>query len=426
MYRPTPDRLVALVTEEVRAPDTIARSRGRAVLLIVAFLAFVSLGLPDGVLGVAWPSVRRSFDLPLSQLGPLLAAAMTGYLVSSFSSGALVARVGVGRVLLWSSAVTTTASLTYALAPAWPAMLAGGLLTGLGAGAIDAGINAHAAVSFSPRVVSWLHAFYGVGAMAGPILMTAAVTGRLGWRGGYGLIAVLLAAMTVCFAATARLWSAPSGTRGARAPETASAGIVGTLRRPMVWMGIALFFLYTGLEVTAGQWAYSLLTEGRGMSAATAGTWVSVYWGSLTAGRLAVGALSTRLLATALLRVGMMGAPIGALLLSAWTGALGSLLALAVLGFSFAGIFPLLISETPARLGTAATSHAVGFQVAAAYLGVAALPGLVGVLAARVGLEVTGPFLVAGTVGLLVLHESALRMAARERRAARTLRRPIA
>ena len=380
------------------------------MLLIVAFLAFVSLGLPDGVLGVAWPSVRRSFGVPLSHLGALLASAMAGYLVSSFTSGVMVARAGVGRVLVASSVLTVAASLTYALAPAWPVMIAGGILAGLGAGAIDAGINAHAAVSFPPRVVSWLHASYGVGAMAGPALMTAAVTGRLGWRGGYGVIGAILFAMTICFAATVRLWAAPAASAAA---VPAPASLLGTLRRAPVWLGIGLFFLYTGLEVTTGQWSYSLLTEGRGMTPAMAGTWVSGFWGSLTAGRILVGAVSPRVSATALLRAGMLGAPIAALLLWLVPGTAASLLALSLLGLCFAGTFPLLIAGTPARLGTTATRHAVGFKVAAACAGVAVLPGVVGVLAARLGLEVTGPFLAAGAAVLFLLHEVTLRVAAR-------------
>jgi hypothetical protein len=142
------------------------------MLLAIALAAFVSLGLPDAVLGVAWPSIRRTFSLPADQLGTLLASAMAGYLVSSFSSGAVVARLGVGWLLFWSSALMVVNSLAYALAPTWGVMVAASVLAGLGAGAIDAGINAFAAARFSPRRVSWLHASYGVGATLGPLLMT--------------------------------------------------------------------------------------------------------------------------------------------------------------------------------------------------------------------------------------------------------------
>ena len=396
---------------EPRPKTGTSNGSGRAMLLVVAFLAFVSLGLPDGVLGVAWPSVRRSFDLPLSRLGVLLAAGMAGYLASSFSSGGVVARLGVGRVLLVSSAVTTVASLTYAAAPVWPVMVAGGILGGLGAGSIDAAVNAYAAARFPTRTISLLHASYGVGAMVGPLIMTAAVMSGPGWRGGYAVIAGCLAAMTACFAATLSLWTLPPGGGALPAPAPATPGLLTTLRRPMAWTSMALFFLYTGIEVSAGQWSYSLLTEARGLTTATAGTWVSAYWASLAVGRILVGVLAARLATLTMLRLGMMGAPLGGLLLCADAGPALSLLALVTLGLSLAGIFPLMIAETPARLGEDATAHAVGFQVAAAYLGTAVVPGTAGILAARWSLETTAPFLVLCAVVLLALHEAAVRLA---------------
>ena len=378
------------------------------MLLAIALLAFVSLGLPDGILGVAWPSIRRSFGLPPGQLGSLLASAMVGYLVSSFSSGALVARLGVGRVLLWSSVLMAVNAFTCALAPAWSVMVAAGLLAGLGAGAIDAGINAFAAARFSPRLVSWLHACYGVGAMLGPLLMTAVLTSGLGWRWGYAVIGVLLAAMAVSFLVTISLWTMARSDPDspATAPERA-AGLFDTVGRPRVWLHVALFFVYAGLEVTAGQWTYSLFTEARGIATGAAGIWIAIYWGALTVGRVVSGALASRLTANALLRIGTIGALAGAVLIW-WDPGMGAGPAgLAALGFALAPIFPTLIAETPARLGSAHATSAIGFQVAGACLGVAAIPGLTGLLATRAGLEVIGPCLVTTAVLLLLLQEVA-------------------
>jgi fucose permease len=360
------------------------------------------------VLGVAWPSVRRTFDLPLSDLGILLAVATGGYVVSSFASGALVARVGVGRLLTWSSAVTAASALDYALAPAWPVMVAGAALAGLGAGAIDAGINAHAAARFSARTINWLHASYGVGAMLGPLMMTSVLVQGLSWRWGYGLIGMALAGMTGCFQLSAGRWDCrrPAGECPRSDADGPGDSFLGTLGRPVVWIYMALFFVYTGLEITAGQWTYSLLTEARGVEMATAGGWISAYWGSLALGRLTVGALASRFTGMTLLRVSMGLAPVAAFLLWSDHGRLADLVSLLMLGVSFAPIFPLLISQTPRRLGAAA-GHAIGFQVAAAYLGTATLPGGAGVLARWNGLEVLGPFLVVGSVVLLVLHEVA-------------------
>lgn len=378
------------------------------MLLAIAIAAFVSLGLPDGVLGVAWPSIRRTFDLPLSQLGSLLAAAMTGYLLSTFSSGWVVARLGVGRVLLWSTLLMVANSGAYALAPAWWIMVASGVLAGLGAGAVDAGMNAFAAAHFSPRLVTWLHASYGIGAMLGPLLMTAILTSGLGWRWGYAVIGALLAAMAVSFFLTVGLWqmTPPAGSECLR-PHAASVGLVATVGRPRVWLHISLFFVYTGLEVTAGQWTYSLFTEGRGFPPALVGTWIGCYWASLTAGRLISGAVVGRVSASALLRLATLGAPVAALLVWSGAGPVTSFMGLTGMGFCLAPIYPLLISETPKRLGPSRATVAIGFQVAAAYLGTAALPSLAGLLASRNGLEVIGPFLFSAATILLLLQEIA-------------------
>lgn len=175
-----------------------------------------------------------------------------------------------------------------------------------------------------------------------------------------------------------------------------------------MWTHVALFFLYTGLE-TAGQWSYSLLTESRGTTMAIAGFAVGAYWGSLTLGRLVFGALARRPSSERLLRLAMGGAPVAATVIWLGPGDAAGLLGLAALGFALAPIYPLLISVTPDRVGPRYTNHAVGFQVAAAYLGTAALPGTTGVLASVGGLEVIPPFLLSAAVVVLVLHEVALR-----------------
>ena len=379
-------------------------------LLVVAFVGFVSLGLPDAVLGVAWPSVRRQFGVPLSQLGVLLGTGMCGYLASGFSSGPLVARIGVGRLLLWSSALTAASAVGYSVAPSWPVMTACALLGGLGAGAIDAGINAYAALAFSPRVMNWLHAAYGLGAAAGPALMTLILAQGFGWRAGYATIGVILTAVTVGFALTLSLW--PRGTASAHRDPAMPTTLTlrATLRRPLVWLHASLFAVYVGVEATGTQWLYSFFTEARGISPTMAGTWASLYWGSLTAGRILVGIATPRVATLPLLRGAMVAMCGGATLIwmadGPWLGLTGVL----VVGLAAGPIFPLLMTETPARVGAATTGHAVGLQIAVAYLGAAAWPGLAGVLARGAGLDVIGPFMLALGLALLALHEVTLRL----------------
>ena len=381
--------------------------RRHAILLpLIAFLAFVSLGLPDGVLGVAWPSIRKTFDLPISQLGSLLATSMVGYLLSSFFAGVLVARLGIGHLLVASSMLVVAGLTGFAVAPAWWVMVGCGLFAGLGAGAIDSAINAHAAASFAPRTLTLLHACYGVGATLGPLLMTAVIAAQLPWRRGYALLAIILAALGFVFLLTSRLWDTPvSEPKVTTRIPSQPTSIRFALRQFPVLLNIAIFFLYTGLEVAAGQWAFSLLTESRGLPAAAAGVWVGMYWGALTGGRVVFGVLAGRIPAGALLITALLGAPVAAAMfwLAPPRGA-AALLGLPWLGFCLAPIYPLLISLTPSRVGHAVAPLSIGFQVSAATLGAAALPGLAGVIARRAGLEILGPFLLIGTLLLLGLH----------------------
>ena len=381
-------------------------------LVPLAFLAFVSLGLPDGVVGVAWPSLRQSFDLPIDRLGVLLLAGMAGYWVSSFGSGAAVGRLGVGRLLFWSSLAVAASALVWSLSPWFWLVVGAAVVSGLGAGAIDTGVNTFAAAHFRPRIVTWLHASWGLGAMLGPVVMTAALTFGFGWRGGYAALAVALFAMSACFRLTLGLWDEPrtlaSGLHSPPSPPGLST-MRESLAHPPVRANVALFFLYTGVETTAGQWAMSLFTESRGLSAGTAGTAVAGYWASVFVGRLVFGVLTHHVPATTLLRVSMGLAPLAALGVAVSTGAAAGSAALCALGFLLAPIFPLQIAETPARVGPSRAAHAIGFQVSAATLGAGALPAAAGLLAGRVGLEAIGSFLVGGTLAVLALHEWVLR-----------------
>ena len=376
----------------------------------LAFLAFVSLGLPDSVLGVAWPSLRRTFDRPIDQLGLVLLSMTAGYLVSSFSAGALLGRLGVGRLLVTSCLLVAASAVLWATTPWWPLIVAGGFVSGLGAGAIDAAINAVAAARFTPRVMTWLHACWGLGAMIGPLVMTAVIASGHGWRRGYLLLAGSLLGMAACFQLTLGLWRLPPVETGGAAEAGSVAGrLRDALRAPRIRGNALLFFLYTGTEASAGQWAYSLLTEARGMAPAAAGLAVSAYWGSIFAGRLAFGALAHHVAPATLLRASMAGAPLAALVVCVAHGGAGGFAGLFTLGLLLAPIFPLLIAETPSRVGERHAAHAIGFQISAATLGAGALPALAGVLARHAGLESLGPFLLAATLALLLLHEGGLR-----------------
>ena len=284
-------------------------------------------------------------------------------------------------------------------------MLASGLVAGLGAGAIDAGINVHAAERFSPRLVSWLHASWGAGASLGPLIMTATLAAGLAWSWGYAVVAADPGRDVAQLLRHHRPVGPAAADGRRRAAPRDAATFLRTLRRPRMWAHMAVFFLYTGLEASAGQWAYSLLTEAREIPPLVAGTWVGGYWASLTAGRLVCGVAAHRFTARALLRASMVSALLAAALVWTDRGPASTLAGLALLGFSLAPIFPMLIASTPARLGAAHAAHAIGFQVSAACLGAAALPGAAGLIARWRGIEEIPTVLVANVVALLLVHE---------------------
>jgi len=381
--------------------------RSRLLCIGLTYIGFVSLGLPDGLLGVAWPSMRAFFTLPLDALGPLLVMFTLGYLLSSFSSGHLLSHLNVGRLLALSCLATATSLLGYAVAPRWGIMVAWACLAGLGAGAIDAGLNTYAATYFSQRIVSWLHACYGVGATSGPVIMSSVLAAGFPWQWGYGIVGLGQLALAGCFGLTSRLWLTPIPIRDismSRPVERASGW--STLRLPGVWLSIAGFFVYTGLEAAAGTWVYSLLTEMRGVPAMTAGAWVSAYWGSLTVGRLASGVVLGWVTVHQLLRLCIVGIALGAALIWLHLTSLVSLLGFAVMGLAAPPIFPSLIATTPERLGDAHAANSIGFQIAAAVLGQALLPGMIGICARSLGLEVVSPVLLTSALVLLGLYET--------------------
>ncbi|MET7705683.1 MFS transporter [Micromonospora sp. NPDC005413] len=390
-------------------------SRPRASLLLLAYLAFVSLGLPDGLLGVGWPSIRGDFGVPTEAVGLVLTAGTIGYLTSSVLAGFTLARVGVGALLAGSTLLASLALTGYSLSPVLAVLVGCALLLGLGSGAVDSGLNAYAAGAFGPRHMNWLHAFFGLGVAIGPLIMTAALSAGLAWRWGYGIVAAAQLVLAAAFALTVRAWkrSVPGTTETGAAAASASGGtsptvrvpVRATLRLPAVWSGTLAFVLYVAIEVSAGLWAFLLLTEGRGLSAAVAGGCVSAYWGSLFVGRVVQGVVAERLGSGLVLRVSLAGMAVGAVLIAVPGPAALAVLGLVVVGFAAAPVFPLLTLTTADRVGPAHADRAIGLQIGAAGIGAALVPAGLGVLIGNTSVEVLGSALVVLALALIVLYE---------------------
>jgi fucose permease len=267
---------------------TKAKQYPKIGLIILAYIAFIALGMPDGLLGVAWPSIRVSFSIPLDSIGMLLSATVAGYLTSSFLSGPLIARWVVGSVLTASCAMTGIGLIGYTLVPVWWMMVLLGIMAGLGAGAIDAGLNTYVAAHFGEGLMQWLHASYGIGVTLGPIIMTIALTTLDSWRVGYRVVGGFQIALATCFVLTLPMWNQKESSAGRDEPRRLTdykTPMGETLRQPWVWLSAFLFFLYVGAEVSLGTWTYSLLVESRRIDPTVAGLWAGSYWATFTIGR---------------------------------------------------------------------------------------------------------------------------------------------
>ncbi|MGA9525523.1 MAG: MFS transporter [Myxococcaceae bacterium] len=399
-----------------------APSGSSTALLVLAYLAFVSLGLPDAILGIAWPSLRDTFELPRALLGAPLAISATAYFLSGMFAGRLIQRLGIGLLLAWSTGLVAVGVLVFSGAPAFAVFLLATPVVGFGSGAIDAALNTYAARNFSPKHMSWLHAAYAAGATAGPTIMTAVLARGASWRVGYAVIGVILAALCVAFAAARRVWGAASPARQVVLDAPGNVGPMPLEERPLsgrdalrsgrVWLQIAIFFLYTGIEVAAGQWSYTLLTEERGLDEVAAGTWVALYWGGVLAGRVVLGFVVERVGQVRLLRAATVGVGLFAVIF-ALPGFESGVAALPLLSFSLASIYPGLMAETPRRVGDRLAPHAVGFQVSAATLGLFVIPSAAGLLSERFGLGVIAPMIAGCAVVLILLHERLVAVADR-------------
>lgn len=373
--------------------------------------------MPDGLLGIAWPSIRADFGIPLDALGMLLITSVAGYMTSTFLSGALVARFGVGRLLAVSCGLTGAALVGYTLVPVWWMMVLLGMVGGLGAGAIDAGLNTYAAAHFRDGLVQWLHASYGIGVMMGPIIMTTALTTLDSWRAGYRIVAGFQLVMALAFALTLPWWDnrqqrPGDGASGKRLTDYRTP-LAQTMRRPRVWLSVLLFFLYVGAEVTLGTWAYTLLTESRGIAPQAAGFWAGGYWATFTLGRILAGLYAQRLGVDTLIQGGLGLALLGGVLLWWNPFELANLLAIALIGLAIAPIFPALISGTSRRVGARHAANTIGMQMAATGLGGAVITSLVGIVARRTSLEVIPICLVLLFLLLFGLYRLAMSIARR-------------
>ncbi|MFE0554878.1 MFS transporter [Paenibacillus sp. NPDC058910] len=368
--------------------------------LLIIYLAFISLGLPDSLLGVAWPAMQPDIGAAFESAGLLSMVVTGGTIVSSLISGSVIERFGTGMVTLVSCLLTASALLGFAYAPSlfWLILLA--IPLGLGAGAVDTGLNHYVANHYKAHHMSWLHCFWGVGATLGPIIMSYSMGTNGAWRDGYYTVSMLQFVLVFILLLTLPLWRIVASQH--RQPEgmieeqtgnestNSDEAIVQKHGKPLQIRGVKItllaFLFYCGVEATVGLWGASFLVGTRDLSPETAAVWVSMYYGGITFGRFITGFVTLRLNNRTLIRAGQVTAIIGAVLLLLPLHSYLSLIGLIVIGLGLAPIFPCLLHETPARFGKAQSSRIMGYQMAVAYTGTTILPPLFGIVAAQISI----------------------------------------
>jgi fucose permease len=372
-------------------------------LLPVIYLGYISLGLPDGTLGVAWPWMHKELGLSFDFAGKFMFLVTLLSVISSLSSGRVIARFKTGPVVLVSCIMTAAGLMCVSLSSGMAPLLLAALPLGLGAGAVDASLNGYVAKHYSRRHMNWLHACWGIGATCGPLIMTESLHLGNGWRGGFVQISLIQFSLAAIFLLTLGLWerqpeARQTSTNGEAADATGK-------HRAMSEAGILSllgFLLYIAAEGTTGLWTNSVLVMSRHVSQQTAGLCVTAFYASITVGRIAVGFAPAHWSGRRLIFSGLLLAFSGALLFTFGKTEFFALPSLIMLGFGFAPVYPGLMHEVPRRFQPDAVQSVIGLQSAGASFGAAVVPVLAGWLAVHTGLE-TIPLLILAAVLALII-----------------------
>lgn len=352
------------------------------LLLVIIYIAFISLGLPDSMLGAAWPVMQAELGLPLAGAG-LVSMIVSGCtIISSLFSGFLIRRLGTGKLMLISVLMTALALLGYSYSQTyiWLCLIAVPL--GLGAGAVDAALNDFVARNFAARHMSWLHSFWGVGATTGPLIMAFMLKHTGLWQMGYRTIAIIQFVLVAILALSMPLWQRYP------APPTPEATVSSGKKKGIRGMApnLVAFFAYCAVEASTGLWAASFLVEQRGLSRVLAAGGASAYYLGITLGRFLNGFLSSHFEAKSLIRGGQTMILLGVVLMFLPLPVL-SLAGLMIIGLGCAPVYPTLLHETPRRFGAENSANLMGLQMATAYCGLTLMPPLLGLGIGRFGMS---------------------------------------
>ncbi len=379
------------------------------LLLAIIYLAFISLGLPDSLLGSAWPSMYGELNVPISYAGIISLIIAVGTVVSSLCSDALTKRIGAGKITAISVGMTAVALFGFSISGQFWMLCLWAVPFGLGAGSVDAALNNYVALHYSSKHMSWLHCFWGVGTIVGPYMMSYALTGGMGWGAGYRMISFLQVALTVILVLSLPLWKKKASEKTDKSVCKGECNKPLTLIQTINIRGakevMVTFFCYCAAEQTMMLWASSYMHLHNDVSEVTAAGLASIFFIGITVGRLINGFLTIKFTDTQMIRMGQVLLVIGSLLLLLPFGQATAILGIVLFGLGCAPIYPCIIHSTPDHFGTDKSQAMIGVQIACAYIGTCLMPTLFGVIANHISVALLPVYLLALTVVMIVMHE---------------------
>ncbi|MCF0148557.1 MAG: MFS transporter [Clostridium sp.] len=358
------------------------------LLLIIIYISFISLGLPDAILGSAWPMIHQDLNVPVSYAGIITIIISCGTIASSLFSEKIIRRLGTGKVTAFSVLLTAIGLLGVYLSPSfiWICFLA--IPLGIGAGSVDSALNNFVALHYKAIHMNWLHSFWGLGATAGPLIMSIFLLKDNGWRLGYATIGSMQVVLVICLFLSLPLWKKFESNRSENTTTNESTKISSLIKVPGVKAALLSFFFYCSAELTTGLWVSSYLVIINGFSVEKAAKWVSLYYLGITIGRFLAGFVSIKLNNKQMIRAGLAICIPGGILLSITYSSNIQLIGLILIGLGFAPIFPANIHDTPNRFGKELSQGIIGIQMASAYVGTTFMPPLFGAISKFVGFEI--------------------------------------
>ncbi|MDO4531513.1 MAG: MFS transporter [Bacillota bacterium] len=375
------------------------------LLLAVIYITFISLGLPDALLGAAWPTIYREFEVPLSYAGVVSTIICMGTIVSSLNSERVAKKLGSGKMTACSVALTALGLFGFSCCNAFWQLCLWAIPYGLGAGGVDAALNNYVALHYKSHHMNWLHCMWGIGAATGPYIMGWALSGGQPWNMGYRYISIFQVCLTLLLFLSLPLWRGQKQLHHRMAAAEKPLTAKEIFQIPGAKQIVVTFFCYCGLEQTAGLWAASYLVLKGGMAAVDAASYAAMFYLGITAGRGISGFLSFRLNDKNMIRLGCGIILLGIVAMLLPLGRFSALGGLLLVGLGCAPIYPSIIHSIPALFGAERSQAVIGVQMASAYVGFCVMPPLFGLIAGWISAALLPLFLLFLLVGMAGFHE---------------------